>query len=126
MLDQAATAGGEVDLAARSRLSFAIGRVGGTVVVTVRGEVDRTGVQDLAGVLRDLIDNQGNGTVVVDLRDVAGADPSLVEVFSAASDWARRHGARFSVHDPPATLAPLLSSTLEVARRAHRPGDWFT
>ena len=111
-----------------SSLSFAIRRVGGRVVVTVRGEVDRTGADCLAEILRDLIDNQGNGTVVVDLRYVAGVDPSLAEVFSAASDWARRHGARFGVHDPPPTfralVVPFLSSTPEVAHRAHRSGDW--
>lgn len=28
-------------------------------------------------VLRDRIDNQGNGAVFVDLRDVAGIDPGL-------------------------------------------------
>ena len=115
-------AGDGADLAVRSPLSFAIRRVAGKIVVTVRGEVDRSGVEGLAGVLRDLIDNQGNGTVVVDLRHVAGVDPSLAEVFSAASAWARRHGAKFGLHDPPPALVEVLDPGVGVERRIARHG----
>ena len=107
---------------AANTLSFAIRRVGGGVVVTVRGDVDRDGVEDLTGVLRDLIDNQGNGTVVVDLRYVAGVDASLADVFSAASAWARRHGARFGVHAPPPVLVGALDPGVSIERRIVRQG----
>ena len=74
------------------------------------------------GVLRDLIDNQGNGTVVVDLRYLAGVDASLADVFSAASAWARRHGARFGVHAPPLVLVEALDPGVGIERRILRQG----
>lgn len=103
-----AETGGGVDLATRPRFSFAIGRVHGTVVVTLRGQVEGIGVETLSVVLRDLIDNQGNWVVVVDLREASGVDSSALELFSAASGWARGHGATFRVQDPWAIAADAL------------------
>ncbi len=62
-----------------SALSIVITRALGTVVVTVGGNVDANGCDLLQGILRDLVDDQGNLDVVLDLSGVdAEAQSSLV------------------------------------------------
>ena len=87
----------ELQVHRQPQFSFSIGRAGGAVVVTVHGEVNAANVETLGRVLRDLIDDQGNLALLVDLRDVPTVDPSAVDLFSAASGWAARHGATFSL-----------------------------
>lgn len=77
---------------------FAISRALSTAVVTIHGELDQSGVDWVAPVLRTVIADRANKTVVVDLRDVSGVDPSATMLFYDALGWARRHGARFFLH----------------------------
>jgi len=73
--------------------SLVVGRYMGTVIVTLHGELHRRASVYLAGVLRDLIDGQGNLAVVVDLADVDGIDRSGLDVLaSAAASTAGRGG----------------------------------
>lgn len=73
--------------------SLVVGRYMGTVIVTLHGELHRRASVYLAGVLRDLIDGQGNLAVVVDLADVDGIDRSGLDVLaSAAARTAGRGG----------------------------------
>jgi anti-anti-sigma regulatory factor len=78
--------------------SFAVSRALSTAVVTLHGEVDQPSIDGLTFVLQGLIDDQRNQTVVVDLRDVSGVDPSAVTLFQDALGWARHRGARFYLH----------------------------
>jgi len=80
---------------------FAISRALSTAVVTIHGELDRPNVDRVAPVLRNVIADQDNKTVVVDLRDVSGVDPSATTLFHDALGWARHHGARFFLHAVP-------------------------
>ncbi len=86
---------------AATPFKFAISRALSTAVVTLHGELDQPNVDRVAPVLRTVIDNQCNKTVVVDLRDVSGVDPSAMTLFYDAIGWARRRGARFFLHAPP-------------------------
>ena len=86
---------------ATTPFKFAISRALSTAVVTIHGELDQPNVDTVAPVLRNVIADQGNKTVVVDLRDVSGFDPSATTLFHDAMGWARRRGARFFLHAPP-------------------------
>jgi anti-anti-sigma regulatory factor len=80
-------------------LSVDIGRVRGTVVVTVRGEIGPAGSELLGELLSDLIDGQGNRNVTVDLA-AAAVVPSLLDVFAGLADRANARGGRFVVSAP--------------------------
>ena len=92
----------------RARFSFAVARARSTAVVTLHGELDHTRVDGLADIVRNLIDDQRNQTVVIDLRDVSGIDPSVVPLFQDAISRARRRGADFYLHEPPPAAADTL------------------
>lgn len=81
------------------KFSLAIGLVSGTVVVTIRGEVDRSGARHLEEILKDLIENQEDLRVVVDLHHVARLDPSGVAALLVATDHAVQRGGRFAVNE---------------------------
>jgi anti-anti-sigma factor len=87
----------EVGNTAERQFSFAIRRVGATVVVALHGELDELSVAGLTPVLRDLIDDQGNQSVVVDLEGVTSVDPSAARLFRDAWRWARTHRASFGL-----------------------------
>jgi ABC-type transporter Mla MlaB component len=84
----------EVDMAS-TMFAFAVSRALSTAVVTLHGEVDQRSVDRLTFILRGVIDDQRNQTVVVDMRDVSGVDPSAVTLFQDATGWARHRGADF-------------------------------
>lgn len=85
--------------------SFTVSRALSTAVVTLHGEVGQRSVEGLATTLRYLIDDQHNQTVIVDMRDVSGVDPSAMTLFREAIEWTRRRGAKFRLHDPQAAAA---------------------
>ena len=96
-----ATAGGSQGsrrpLGARS--CFSIGRTGGTVVVTIHGEI---GLDDWAGidaVLWDLIDAQGNLDVVLDLSEVGFLERDAVPLIVDAARQAHSHGGHLRLAD---------------------------
>ena len=90
--------------------AFAVSRALSTAVVTLHGDVDRPSVDGLTFILRGLIDDQRNQTVVVDMRDVSGVDPSAVTLFQDAIGWARHRGADFYLHAPPPAAADRLTA----------------
>jgi hypothetical protein len=83
-----------------------IGRFQGTVVVTVHGELDVPGVSLLDRTLCDLIDGQGNVSVVVDLRDarVTSIDERVSVFADAVERVHRRHGGVLGLNRPPPAL----------------------
>lgn len=64
----------------------------GTVIVTLHGDLGRQASVALAGMLRDLIDGQGNLAVTVDLGDVGRVDPSGLDVLASAAARASSRG----------------------------------
>lgn len=98
---------------APSRFAFAVGRLGAAVVVSLRGELTGSAVAQLADVLDDLICGQGNLTVVVDLREVSGVDPTALVVFSAAACWASRRGGTFRLERPSPSVRSALAAAQE-------------
>ena len=72
--------------------SIVIGRRLGTVVVNVHGELDMARAGQLGNILVDLIDGQGNLSLVVDLHDATTSDPDSLSVFVDAAERARRRG----------------------------------
>ena len=83
-----------------------IGRYQGTVVVTVHGELCGYGAAHLGLMLADLIDGQGNLSLIVDLHDatVSAGDSDHVSVFADAARRARRRGGALTLGEPPAVL----------------------
>ena len=91
------------------RLSLAVGRGLGTVVVTVDGEVDLAGCELLEAVLMDLIEGQGDLAVVVDLGEAA-VEPEALMVFVAVAKHARRQGTKFLLKEPPTDTREALQT----------------
>lgn len=80
--------------AARSLAGVVVGRYQGTVMVTVHGELDPPKLAHLRLLLTDLVEGQGNVSVIVDLQDATAAagQPNGVETFVAeAKHGERRH-----------------------------------
>ena len=92
----------------RSRSAIVIGRYQETVVVTVHGELDHPRAAHLGHVLADLIDGQGNLSLLVDLHDATAADARQMSVFADADERARRHGGSITLSKPPAALHEAL------------------
>ncbi len=91
-----------------ARASIVVSRNRGTVVVTVSGELDLPRAGDLGAMLADLIDGQGNLSVVVDLHDATASDADCLSVFTDAAERARRRGGMIKVSEPPASLYSAL------------------
>ena len=88
--------------------SIVIGRQLGTVVVTVHGDLDVARAGHLGNILADIIDGQGNLSVVVDLRDATTSDPDSLLVFTEAAERARRRGGTVLLNEPHPTLGEAL------------------
>lgn len=85
-----------------------IGRYRGTVVVTVRGDLDLARAAYLGPVLTDLIDGQGNLSLIVDLHDATATDAEHLLVFRDAAEQARRRGGAMTISEPPPALHDAL------------------
>lgn len=90
------------------RSSIVVGRYLGTVVVTVHGELDLTRAGHLGNILADLIDGQGNLSIVVDLQDATATDADSLSVFTEAAERARRRGTTMRLNEPPVPLYEAL------------------
>ncbi len=88
--------------------SIVIGRRAGTVVVTVHGEVDMLRAGHLGHILADLIDGQGNLSLVVDLHDATASDPDSLSVFVEAVERARQRGGTVTLAEPAGRLREAL------------------
>lgn len=78
---------------------FSISRAGGTVIVSIEGEVGTDGWALLGAVLCDLIDAQGNLDVVLDLCEVAHLERDAVPLIVRAAHQAHSHGGRLRLAD---------------------------
>jgi hypothetical protein len=91
-------------------LRVGVARRAGVVVVGVHGRLDQPAVAQLHYVLEDLIDGQGNLSIVVDLRNAASGDAASAPLFSWAVDRAARHGGTLELSEPPVPLHHELES----------------
>ena len=80
--------------------SFAISRAMGTVVVTTHGILDQDGARVLGDALLDLVDHQGNLTVIVDVADLRLLDHQCLVPLEPAASAAERRGSRLTFADP--------------------------
>lgn len=94
-------------LLASSRL--VVGRAHGTVVVSLYGDLDGSGSAYLAAVLDDLIEGQGNRSVMVDLGELRRIDRTAVEVLVVAAHHIGRRGGCLGLARPSADLAEVLA-----------------
>ncbi len=85
-----------------------VSRALGTVVVTIRGELDTYTAPQLRSQLKDLIDEQGNLTVVVDLSKTTFIDSSGLAVLVDALQRMRRHGGSLTLANPSRSTSKVL------------------
>lgn len=90
-----------------------VSRAVGTVVVTIQGELDAYTAPRLQSQLRDLINNQGNLTVVLDLATMTFIDSTGLAVLVEALKRIRSRGGELTLANPTrATLRVLEVSGL--------------
>ena len=82
-----------------SASSFSVSRTGGTVVVTIHGEIRFDDWARIDAILRDLIDAQGNLDVVLDLCEVVSLERDAVPLIVHAARQAHSHGGRLRLAD---------------------------
>jgi len=78
---------------------FSVRRVGGTVIVTIQGEIGFDDWSRINPVLWDLIEDQGNLDVVLDLGEVVSLERDAVPLIVRAARQAHRHGGRLRLAD---------------------------
>jgi hypothetical protein len=90
--------------ATRSPDGVVVGRYKGTVMVTVHSELDPLKVTHLRRLLSDLIDDQGNVSVIIDLQDATPTpdDPDALRSFAAAAKDAHGRHAVIVFEQPSA------------------------
>ena len=82
-----------------SEPNFSVSRTGGTVVVTIHGEIHFADWARIDAILRDLIDAQGNLDVVLDLCEVVSLERDAVPLIVHAARQAHTHGGRLRLAD---------------------------
>lgn len=92
----------------RARSGIVVSRYQGTVVVTIHGDLDGRRSGDLAYMLADLIDGQGNRSIIVDLRDATATDPQWLSVFTDAAARACQRGTVLTLDGAPVFLDAAL------------------
>lgn len=97
----------EEDLAP-AQFRIAIGRTFGTVNVGVRGHLDVASATHLGNILGDLIDGQGNLTVLVDLHDAQARDAGGSAVLGEMVQRAGWPVGQLILRDPPTLLCRAL------------------
>lgn len=91
-------------------LTIAVGRAVGTVVVSVRGEIDEHDAAHLNAILDDILDEAVKPEVIVDLRHLHRASRSAVAALAAAAALAAERGIAFRVSEPTPQVRPHLES----------------
>ena len=77
-------------------------------MVTVCGELDAEKSKHLGVILADLIDGQGNMSILVDLHEASAADPDCLWMLTEAAERAHRRGATMRLDAAPAEITSAL------------------
>jgi anti-sigma B factor antagonist len=85
-----------------------VSRARGTVVVTIRGELDTYTAPKLQDQLRDLIEDQGNLAMVLDLSKMTFVDSSGLSVLVDALKRMRQHGGTLTLASPTRATSKVL------------------
>lgn len=88
--------------------SLTIGRVSGSVVVTLRGSFDQLAESVVAQLVSDLVVDQGNLSVVVDLLESRDGGFHLVRALTEAEVALAERGGRLLAVDPPGPVCDSL------------------
>lgn len=92
-------------------LSLTFSRDHGSVVVGVIGELDCSTADVLAQRLEDLLEDQGNLSVVLDLGDMTFVDSSGLSVFVTAFRHLRARGGDLTLRRPSASTRKVFEIT---------------
>jgi anti-anti-sigma regulatory factor len=94
--------------------TIAVARSAGTVVVTIRGLLDAEASKNLGSILADLIDGQGNMSIVVDLREASAGDPDCLWMLTEAAERAYRRGGTMRLDGATEVTSALQLRGLDV------------
>ena len=83
-------------------------------MVTVHGELDSEMSTHLGGILADLIDGQGNMSVLVDLHGASATDPDCLWMLTEAAERAHRRGGTMRLDGATEVNAALELRGLDV------------
>lgn len=86
-------------------------RLGSRVVVMLHGELDLATAPHLRETLADLIDGQGNLSMIIDLANLAFIDCSGLAVLVGALRRMRDRGGEIALRDPNPTASKLFAIT---------------
>ena len=101
--------GGDVVQPHGSRgLSITFGRESGFVVLRLSGNLDRSTSAELRERLSDVIDEQGNLSVMLDLADVRAIDRNGAQVLGTAYDRLHAKGGALALARPGGTVHKML------------------
>ena len=78
------------------------------------GELDAEASKNLGGILADLIDGQGNMSLVVDLRGASAGDPDCLWMLTEAAERAHRRGGTMRLDGATEVNAALELRGLDV------------
>ena len=85
-----------------------VSRARGTVVVTIRGELDTYTAPKLQRHLKDLIEDQGNLTMALDLSEMTFIDSSGLSVLVDALKRMRERGGSLRLSSPTRATSKVL------------------
>lgn len=102
--------------------SLSTRRDAGDVVVSIEGELDATTAPPLRAILSDLIDGQGNLSLVLDLSAMSFVDSIGLGVFAGAAKRLRTKGGELVLSSPsgPASRLFELTGIAALATIEHR------
>jgi anti-sigma B factor antagonist len=102
----------ETTLAARASSSFSLSfaRLDGQVRVSVSGDLDGRSAEQLRDALFDLIEGQGNLSIVLDLAGVTFIDSRGLEALTLALSWTRSRGGTITLARAPVDAVTLFQT----------------
>ncbi len=95
----------------RPEFSLQVSRQGAHVVVAVQGELDADSEPMLRQWLSDLIESQGNLSIVIDLRSTTFIDSGGLTVLVSAHKWLQARGGQLRLFGPRRSAHKVLQIT---------------
>jgi anti-anti-sigma regulatory factor len=95
---------GTTAVSASGPLSISIGRAGGSIIVSMSGQLTAASGAGIDYLLADLLRDQGNLHVVIELAAVTEVDSRGLALLRDAERLAIRCGATLTVRNPPESI----------------------